>query len=66
MTQVQLALRLGQPQSYVSKSERFERRLDVAEFRAWSIAIGADPTVEFEAASLKVASLALPETAKET
>ena len=32
MTQSQLAARLGRPQSFVSKYERGERRLDVVEF----------------------------------
>ena len=31
MTQVELARRLNKPQSYVSKVETFERRLDVIE-----------------------------------
>ena len=47
ITQVQLAEALGQPQSYVSKTERFERRMDVAEFRAWVLALGASPVAEF-------------------
>jgi transcriptional regulator with XRE-family HTH domain len=49
--QVELARRLGKPQSYVSKTERFERRLDPAEFRAWVLAMGADPAAEFAAVS---------------
>ncbi len=32
LTQVEVALRLGKPQSFVSKYERGERRLDVTEF----------------------------------
>jgi transcriptional regulator with XRE-family HTH domain len=32
LTQAELAERLGRPQSYVSKFERGERRLDVVEF----------------------------------
>lgn len=32
VTQVELAARLGRPQSFVSKYERGERRLDVVEF----------------------------------
>lgn len=32
MTQVQIAEKLGRPQSYISKYERGERRLDFSEF----------------------------------
>ena len=32
LTQVEVAARLGRPQSYVSKYERGERRLDIIEF----------------------------------
>ncbi len=39
MTQVELALRLGKPQSYVSKVEILERRLDVIELCDWLNAI---------------------------
>lgn len=42
MTQTELAKRLGRPQSYVSKVERLERRLDPAEFYDWATALGAD------------------------
>lgn len=34
VTQVEMATRLGKPQSYVSKYERGERRLDFTEFLA--------------------------------
>ncbi|HMZ56218.1 MAG TPA: helix-turn-helix transcriptional regulator [Nitrospira sp.] len=42
VTQVELAARLGKPQSYVSKYERGERRLDFVEFLAVADAVGAD------------------------
>ena len=43
LTQVELASRLGRPQSYVSKYESGERRLDVIEFVEVAHAIGCDP-----------------------
>lgn len=43
LTQVDLAARLRRPQSYVSKYEIGERRLDVVEFLEVADAIGADP-----------------------
>lgn len=51
LSQGQLAARLGKHQSYVSKTERFERRLDPAEFRAFALAIGLDPGEAFAAVS---------------
>lgn len=47
MTQVELAGRLGRPQSYVSKIERSERRVDVAEWRQIVLALGKDPATMF-------------------
>lgn len=46
-TQAELAARVGKPQSYISKTERFERRIDPAEFRALVLALGCDPVREF-------------------
>lgn len=43
LTQVELAARLGRPQSFVSKYEGGERRLDVVEFVEVAQAIGCDP-----------------------
>jgi transcriptional regulator with XRE-family HTH domain len=43
LTQAELAERLGKPQSYVSKYENGERRLDVVEFLEAVEAIGSDP-----------------------
>jgi transcriptional regulator with XRE-family HTH domain len=43
LTQVDLATRLGRPQSFVSKCESGERRVDVAEFLAFCKAIQVDP-----------------------
>ena len=39
VTQVELAQRLGKPQSYVSKVEILERRLDVIELTDWLAAM---------------------------
>lgn len=43
ITQVELAARLGKPQSFVSKVERGERRLDVIEFCEVAEALGLRP-----------------------
>jgi len=43
LTQAELAKRLGKPQSFVSKYESGERRLDVIEFLAVCQALDADP-----------------------
>jgi transcriptional regulator with XRE-family HTH domain len=43
LTQQQLANRLRKPQSFVSKVEKAERRLDVIEFLTILRAAGADP-----------------------
>jgi transcriptional regulator with XRE-family HTH domain len=43
LTQQDLAGRLGRPQSFVSKVELGERRLDVIEFLELCRAIGVDP-----------------------
>lgn len=44
LTQEQVAERLGQTQSFVSKCERGERRLDIVELRAFCQAIGISLT----------------------
>jgi len=43
LTQLELAERLGKPQSHVSKVESGERRLDVLEFVLWARALGVNP-----------------------
>jgi transcriptional regulator with XRE-family HTH domain len=44
MTQVQLATRLGKPQSYVSKVESGERQMDFLEVRDYCVACKRDFT----------------------
>jgi transcriptional regulator with XRE-family HTH domain len=43
LTQVELAERLGRPQSFVSKYERGERKLDVVEFYEGCRSLEIDP-----------------------
>lgn len=43
LTQAELSARLQRPQSFVSKYERGERRLDVIEFGQVAHALGLDP-----------------------
>lgn len=47
ITQSDLAARLRRPQSYVSKFERLERRLDIAEWRDVTRALGEEASVVF-------------------
>ena len=44
LTQVELASRLSKPQSFVSKIERGERRVDTLEFCAIATALGLVPS----------------------
>jgi transcriptional regulator with XRE-family HTH domain len=47
VTQTELAALLDKPQSFISKIERAERRMDPEEFRAIVSALGGDPGEEF-------------------
>lgn len=49
MTQVELAARLSKPQSFISKIERGERRIDVLEFCAVARAMGVSPAALIDA-----------------
>lgn len=49
LTQVELAARLGTTQSFISKCERGERRLDVVEFVQLVEAMGEEPAKVFSA-----------------
>ena len=44
LTQSDLASRLNKPQSYISKAERGERRIDVVEFIDLAQALGKKPS----------------------
>ena len=50
LKQSEVAAKLGKPQSYVSKAELSERRLDAIEFASMAQAIGADPAKLLRAA----------------
>jgi transcriptional regulator with XRE-family HTH domain len=58
VSQQELAKRVKRPQSYVSKCETGERRLDVVEFAEWTRAIQVDPARIFSEV------LHVPETLK--
>ena len=49
ITQVELAKRLGKPQSYISKIESCERRLDVVEYCKLVKALDHDPVTALDA-----------------
>ncbi|WP_081399755.1 helix-turn-helix domain-containing protein [Acinetobacter bohemicus] len=42
VTQVELAMSLKKPQSYVSKTETYERRLDIIELQDWLTVLDTD------------------------
>lgn len=44
ITQVELALALRKPQSYVAKTENFDRRLDIVELVDWLSALQIRPS----------------------
>ncbi len=44
ITQEGMATRLDETQSFISKCERGERRLDILELRAWCLALGISLT----------------------
>ncbi|MGP0565189.1 MULTISPECIES: helix-turn-helix domain-containing protein [unclassified Nitrospina] len=55
LTQVQIAKKLKKPQSFVSKYERGERRLDVIEFLEVAEAIGIEANKLFSSIQKKMA-----------
>lgn len=55
LRQVDVALRLGRPQAFVSRYETLERRIDMGQFVGIAQAIGVDP-VKLLADALRVKS----------
>lgn len=56
ITQVELAARIGRRQTFMSKYETEERRLDVAEYIAIARAIGAEPCELIRKAEQEISS----------
>lgn len=57
MTQAETSVKLGRPQSFISKYENGERRLDVVEFIQVCSALGVDPRTIVTAVQTKVRKL---------
>ncbi len=57
ITQVELAERLNVTQTFISKCERNERRLDIVELRSFCIAIGVEFTEFISGLELKLKRL---------
>lgn len=60
ITQIELAARLGETQTFISKCERGERRVDIVELRKWCDAMGvplADFSAHFDVACSELAKL---------
>lgn len=65
-SQSELGARLGKPQSYVSKVETGDRRLDLVEFVYWAKALEIDPAGFVEALSRSLRSLPRHSVTKKT
>ena len=62
ITQEQLGIRLGNSQTFVSKIERGERRIDVVEFVEICEAFGADPEDMLRSYLVKRSIRAIPKS----
>ena len=63
-TQADVAGRLLKPQSFVSKVESGERRLDLVEYIRWTKALGVDPTTLFATLADRIELSRLPKPRK--
>jgi transcriptional regulator with XRE-family HTH domain len=60
LTQEELSQRLDATQSFVSKCERGERRLDLVELRTWCLALGVSVKAFAESFERQTAGLVRP------
>lgn len=63
-TQADVAMRLLKPQSFVSKVESGERRLDLVEYIRWAKAVGIDPTALISTLAERIALPRVPKPRK--
>lgn len=64
LSQEQLAAAMGRRQTFVSKCELGDRRLDVMELRSWVLALGGDPVAFMASLEDRLARHALPESGR--
>lgn len=64
LSQEQLAAAMGRRQTFVSKCELGDRRLDVMELRSWVLALGGDPVAFMACLENRLGRHSLPEAGR--